>query len=137
MHDQQKLFGDFDPAQYEEEARQRWGHTPAYQESIQRTKKYTQADWAAIRQEGQAIEQGLAALMDRSPTDPEVQGWIQKHHQLINDRFYTCPPELYRGLGDLYVQDERFTAYYDRIKPGLAQFVRAAIHAYCDNLEGK
>ena len=31
----------FDHAQYEEEAKERWGHTEAYQESTRRAKQYT------------------------------------------------------------------------------------------------
>jgi hypothetical protein len=56
---------------------------------------------------------------------------------VITDYFYECTLEIFRGLGDLYVTDERFTAYYDKIKPGLAKFLRDAIHVYCDNLEGR
>jgi MerR family transcriptional regulator, thiopeptide resistance regulator len=135
--DEKAMFDGFDPSQYEEEARQRWGHTEAYKESARRTKQYTKADWDAIKQESAAINQGLAGLMDRSPSDPEVQEWIRRHHQQINDRFYTCSTEVYRGLGDMYVADERFAANYEQVKPGLAQFMHAAMQAYCDKLEGK
>lgn len=81
------------------------------------------------------IHQRLAVPMDRSPSDPEVRELIRRHHQHINDWFYTCSVEVYRGLGDLYMQDERFTAFYEKIKAGMAQFMRAAMHAYCDQLE--
>lgn len=135
--DVKDMFDGFDPVKYEEEARQRWGHTKAYQESAKRTKSYTKEDWAAIRRETSEIMQGIASLMDRDASDPEVQGWVRRHHQQINERFYTCPPEMYRGLGDMYVQDERFTANYEKVRPGLARFMQAAIHAYCDMLEGK
>lgn len=135
--DAKEMFDGFDPAEYEEEARQRWGHTEAYRESMERTKRYTKEDWAAIQRESAQIEQGLANLTDREPADPEVQELIRRHYQQINDRFYTCPLEMYRGLGDMYVQDERFTAHYDRVKPGLARFVQAAIHAFCDGQESK
>ncbi len=135
--DEKEMFDGFDQSRYEEEVRQRWGKTKAYEESVERTKQYTKADWDAIQKEISQIQQGLASLMDRSPSDPEAQEWIHRHHQQINDRFYTCPPEMYRGLGDMYVYDERFTANYEKIKPGLAQFIRAAMHAYCDKLEGK
>ncbi len=39
-------------------------------------------------------------------------------------------PEAHRGLGDMYVADERFTAYYDKNQPGCAAFLRDAIHAW-------
>ena len=72
--------------------------------------------------------------MDRDPADPDVQQWVARHHRQIDDRFYTCTPEVYRGLGDMYVDDARFTAFYDRVKPGLAPFLRDAMHVYADTL---
>jgi len=30
----------------------------------------------------------------------------------------------------MYVEDERFKAYYDKIKPGIAEFLRDAILIY-------
>lgn len=132
-----EMFDGFDQSQYEEEVRQRWGNTKAYEESAQRTKTYTKEDWDAIQKETAEITEGIASLMDRGPSDPEVQKWIRRHHQQINERFYTCPSEMYRGLGDTYVEDSRFAANYDKVKPGLAEFMRAAMHAYCDRLEGK
>ncbi|NLI12921.1 MAG: hypothetical protein GX425_09920 [Peptococcaceae bacterium] len=41
---------------------------------------------------------------------------------------------MFRRLGDLYVQDERFTASIDKVKPGLAKFMSEAMHLYCDRL---
>jgi hypothetical protein len=35
------------------------------------------------------------------------------------------------GLGEMYVADERFKAYYDKITPGCANFLRDAISFYC------
>ena len=36
-----ELFGDFGPAEYEAEVKERWGHTEAYKESARRIKRYT------------------------------------------------------------------------------------------------
>lgn len=132
---EKELFAGFDP--YAEEAKERWGQTEAYKESARRVKTYTKADWEAIKAEETAINQGLAALMDREPADPAVQEWIRRKHQHINDRFYTCSTAVFRGLGDLYVADERFAAVYEKVKPGLTAFMRAAMQIYCDMLEGK
>lgn len=135
--DEKAMFDGFDQTRYEEEARQRWGQTEAYKESKKRTRKYTKEDWAAVQRESGQIEQGIAALMDRSPSDPEAQAYIARHHKQINDRFYSCPLEMYRGLGDMYVQDERFAAHFEAIKPGMARFMQAAINAYCDEAARK
>jgi hypothetical protein len=39
--------------------------------------------------------------------------------------------EYHRGLGEMYVLDERFKAYYDKLAPGCAEFLRDAINVYC------
>ena len=119
---------------YQEEAQQRWGHTEAYRESQRRTSRYSKAEWGAIQAEGQAYTVALAGLMERDPADPEVQAQIARHHKLIDERFYPCPPEIFRALGEGYVADERFTAFYDKVKPGLAAFMRDAMAVYADAL---
>jgi hypothetical protein len=133
------MFGAFDKKQmeeYREEARQRWG-SEKVDESYRRTSKYTKEDWAAIQAETKEIEQGLAGLMDQDPADPEVQKLIDRHYRQINERYYACPLEMYRGLGDLYVGDPRFTAHYDETRPGLAAFMRKAMHVYCEKQEAR
>ncbi|HYF96050.1 MAG TPA: MerR family transcriptional regulator [Symbiobacteriaceae bacterium] len=133
--DEKELFDGFDP--YAEEAKQRWGHSEEFKESVRRTKKYTKADWAQIQQEGAEVYEGLVSVMDRDPADPEVQAWIARHHEQINKWFYQCSTLVYRNLGIMYVDDERFTANIDKYKPGLALFMRGAMAVYCDRLEGK
>ena len=39
--------------------------------------------------------------------------------------------EYHMGLADMYVADERFKAYYEKIMPGCAEFLRDAINIYC------
>jgi hypothetical protein len=48
-------------------------------------------------------------------------------------RFYDCPPAMHRGLGEMYVTDERFTVHYETIEPGLARYVRDAFVAEADS----
>ena len=132
-----QMFDGFDAAQYEQEARERWGGTPEFEESQRRTKGYGKADWDAIHREGREIIEGVVAAMDRGPADPEVQKWIGRHHRQINDRFYACSAGVYRGLGDLYIDDPRFTAYFDQFRPHLARFMRDAMRVYCDRLGTK
>jgi DNA-binding transcriptional MerR regulator len=131
------MFEGFDAAKYEEEARQTWGGTPAWDENARRWKKYTDRDWDEIKREGGEIVERLVALMDRKPDDAEVQKWIARHHGQINDRFYACSAEIYRGLADGYVQDPRFKGFYEHIKPGLAQFMSDAMKLYADSLDAK
>src|SRR5829696_2685452 len=77
-----KMFDGFDAAQYEEEARERWGGTAEWDESQRRFKGYGPAEHAQIQQEGQTVLEGLVARMDRSPDDAEVQDLIDKHYHM-------------------------------------------------------
>lgn len=132
-----ELFDGFDPSEYEDEARQRWGGTREYKESMEQTRRYSKADWKAIQAEAAEIYENLAALMDRRPDDPEVQAWTGRWHQHINKWYYTCSPEVFRGLGELYVADERFTKNIDKTKSGLAAFMKEAMAIYADALEAR
>ena len=132
------MFDGFDESklrEYREEARRRWGGTPSWEESERRTNGYTKQDWQDISTESDAINRGLAALMEQDPAGAEAQELVGRWHRLINDRFYECSPEVFRGLADMYVEDARFTSHYDRWKPGLAAFLRQAMHVYADALE--
>ena len=46
---------EFDHAQYQEEAEERWGDTDAYKESMRRTRRYGKNDWARIKEEGEEV----------------------------------------------------------------------------------
>lgn len=130
------LFAGFDQTKYEEEARQRWGGSKEYEESVRKVSEYTKEDWVAIQTETGQVLRGLAALMEEDPADPGVQDLVRRHHKIINDWFYTCSTCIYRSLADTYAEDERFAQNYERVRPGLAEFMRRAMHVYCDNLEG-
>jgi len=136
-NDWKELFDGFDPGEYEEEARQRWGGSREFEESIERTRRYTKEDWKAIQAEAAEIYQNLAARMNRQPDDPEVQEWTGRWHQHINRWYYTCSPEIFRCLGEVYAADERFTKNIDKVKPGLAAFMKEAMAIYADRLEGR
>jgi DNA-binding transcriptional MerR regulator len=140
--DKKDMFKAFDMSEiekhkekYEEETRQKYGNTDAYKESQKKTSKYTKADWEGITTKGGEIYEKIAEKMDRNPSDPEVQKLTAEWRQHITDSFYNCTPEIFRGLADLYVEDERFTANIDKVKPGLAKFLREAMIIYCDNLK--
>jgi len=124
-----EVFGSNDPGQYADEAEARWGHTDAYKESQRRTKAYTKADWLTIKAEVAAIEQDFAAAMaGGASTDSEVAVAIaERHRQHISDRFYDCSYEFHRNLAEMYIADPRFAENYEKVAPGLAQYVRDAV----------
>ena len=131
------MFEGFDPAEYEDEARERWGHTDAYRESTRRAAGYGEAEWRTIREESEAIVRDFAALAAAGePADgARARAVAERHRQHISRWFYECPPAMHRGLGQMYVTDERFARNYEKVADGLAAYVRDAMAANADALE--
>jgi hypothetical protein len=126
-----EVFGDHDPEQYAEEAEQRWGETEAYRDSQRRVQRYTKQDWLTLKAEAERTSGALVAAM-RSGTpagSTEAMDLAEAHRQHITKWFYDCSYEIHKGLGEMYVTDDRFRAFYERIAPGLAEYFRDAIVA--------
>ncbi|KOX01223.1 transcriptional regulator [Streptomyces sp. NRRL B-1140] len=126
-----EVFGDNDPEQYAEEVEARWGDTDEYADSQRRTASYTKEDWKRIQAEAADWGERYGALMsaDEPPTGEAAMALAEEHRQHICTWFYECSYEIHRCLGDMYVSDERFKAFYDALRPGLAEHLRDAIVA--------
>lgn len=137
-----EMFSAFDTstiekhkAQYTEEAKAKYGQTAEYRECTQHTANYKAQDWSAIMHRGDEIHRQLAALMDKPAHSREVQVAIGEWRTHITNYYYPCTLEIFRGLGDLYVEDKRFMANIDKYQTGLAKFMRKAMIIYCDRAE--
>lgn len=139
-HEEMKeLFGDEFKDEYQQEAQERWGETEAWKQSQERTSKYTKADWQQIKDETDAINAAfVSALTSGEPATSEAaMDAAEAARVQMNDRFYDCSHEFHKNLGDMYVADPRFTKTYEDLAPGLAQYVRDAIHANAARAEAK
>ncbi|HEX6304046.1 MAG TPA: MerR family transcriptional regulator [Anaerolineales bacterium] len=126
-------FEGFDETQYEEEARQRWGNTPQYAQSQKKWASYSKEQKDAIKVEGGRLTIRMVSDdPNASPDDPDVQAAIGEYHAYINKYFYTCDVEFLRNLADMWVEDPRFAINYERVREGGAEFVRQAVHIFCD-----
>jgi DNA-binding transcriptional MerR regulator len=134
--DLKELFGEgFHDARAE--AEERWGETDAWRQSQERTKGYTKADWEEVKAESDRTHQAFTDAMDAGePPTSEVAMDAAELHRESMQRFYDCSYEMHRNLADMYVGDPRFTATYDEIRPGMAHYVRDAIHANADRHRG-
>ena len=126
-----EVFGDFDPAEYEDEVKERWGETDAYKESARRTARYTKADWQRFKDESQQIGTDTAALMDAGvpADDPRAMDLAEQARLQIDTWFYPCSHEMHMNLAAMYIADPRFTATYEKIHEGMAQYWHDAILA--------
>ncbi len=129
-----ELFGDGFKDEYQQEAQERWGETDAWKQSAQRTKRYTKADWEAVKAEmGEVTEAFIAAKQaGLPPSSAEAMDAAEAARRHIHDRFYELSHDMHKALGDMYVADPRFTKTYEDLEPGLAAYVRDAIHANAD-----
>jgi DNA-binding transcriptional MerR regulator len=120
---------------YQREARELYD--PALvAESERRVRKMTKEQWNAVKQEGDEVTRGIAALADKPAGDPQVQALIARHHAWI-ERFYPCSAEVYHGLGQGYAEHPDFRAFYDKYRPNLADFMREAMAYYADHTLAK
>lgn len=132
--EQRELFGESWSEDYQREAQERWGDTDGWRQSQERTARYTKDDWVAIKAEGDAVNAALvAAKRSGEPADSvAAMDAAEAHRRSIDERFYDLDHAFHRCLGDMFADDERFVAYYDALEPGLARYVRDAIHANAD-----
>lgn len=126
-----EVFGDHDPERYEAEVQERWGDTDAYAQSKRRTAAYTKEDWVRIKAEGEDLMARMAAAQraGAAPDSVEAMDLAEEHRQQITTTYYDCPPEMHAALGRMYVEDERFTATYEAVAPGLARWASTAVQA--------
>lgn len=120
-------------AEYAKEAKKLYGESDAYKESQRKTSKYSSEDWNNVMDEANEIYKELAKEMDKTPDDMAVQELVEKWRNYISNNFYDCKIEIFRGLADLYIADERFKNNIDKFGEGLAEFLSKAIKIYCEN----
>ncbi|WP_034264474.1 MerR family transcriptional regulator [Actinospica robiniae] len=127
----ENLFEGFDDTQYADEARERWPAQFARSQAYAAT--LSEQDKQEMGRENTAAMIRMAELMAAGTPveDPAVLDETDRHYRFIA-RFWTPDAAAYKCLGLMYVDDERFTATYDRIAVGLAAYYRDAMAAYAD-----
>jgi len=137
--DDKELYNGFSQEEmkkFEAEAKQRWGNTDAYKQSTARVAKMSKEDMAKIQSESDSLMKETAANMAKGPNSPEIQKLIARRYNNLR-HFYKPNLEMYRGLGQAYVDDEHFAKYFNRYSPNLAKFMHDAIVVFCDTLKNK
>lgn len=120
-------FLSFDKTELEEftaEAKEKWGHTDAYKEYEQ---KHTNS--ADKTDEFMRIFAEIGKVKHLSPDCEEAQKLIKKLQNFITKNYYTCTDEILKGLGEMYVGDQRFKNNIDKAGGiGTAEFTAKAIN---------
>ena len=122
-----------DRAQLQEQLVDRYGEGvhATFAEAQERTGDWSRGDLERAGAEHRQLAQRLAEQLraGAGPADGAVQALVADHHASVAQH-WTPTRESYAGLGDLYVEDERYRAFYDGVEPGLAAFLRDAMGAW-------
>ncbi|MEW9668194.1 MerR family transcriptional regulator [Ammoniphilus sp. 3BR4] len=129
MTDKEKFEGfDFSHNPYEKEARERWGD-----EAVDQSKAKIANMRKEVQEEVTKIYAKLATLRHTSPESDEAQAAIKDWFDCLNQNFGNYSLDAFKGLGHLYVDDERFTQNIDQYGEGLAQFMCKAMAYFADH----
>jgi DNA-binding transcriptional MerR regulator len=132
--DDKGLFEGFEDEQekkYAQEAVDQWGDEA--RQSLRKWNDYGREKQATIRAEGEAVYQDMIRLIGSDPGSPKVQAVVARWHRHLG-YFYEPSKERLFGLAEMYVEEPRFRATFDRMDPRLAEFMRRAVRVYCENL---
>lgn len=118
---------------YAAEAKSRWGKTEAYREFEQKTSGQTQAQLKSTGDGLMDIFARIGAVRHLSPASSEAQSLVKELQDYITAHFYTCTPQILRGLGQMYIAGDSMTDNIDKAGgPGTAAFANDAIQIYCE-----
>ena len=114
---------------YASEAEQRWPDN--FAQSQARMAKLSPTERGDVIEAGNQITRELAQAFngEMAADSPDVQELIDRHYLWVCN-FWTPQRDSYIGLGQMYVDDPRFTAHYNEFAVGLAPFIRDAILRY-------
>ena len=126
----QKLIDDNENL-YGEEIREKYGND-AVDRSYTKLKGLTAEQYAEVERLSQDYQSALKeAFASGDPSSELAQKACALHKEWLCYFWNEYSKEAHIGLTKMYVEDPRFTAYYDKIAPGSAVFLRDAVEIFC------
>ncbi|MBW3112189.1 MerR family transcriptional regulator [Bacillus sp. MCCB 382] len=136
MSDKEKFEGfkkrmvDENEKKYGDEVREKYGDKKV-DESNARVMNMSLEDHEKVTGLEREIKGTLeTAFQNGDPASDTAQKAADLHRQWISFYWGHYNKEAHAGLAQMYVDDERFKAYYDADQDGMAEFLRDAIHIY-------
>ncbi|HOJ10658.1 MAG TPA: MerR family transcriptional regulator [Clostridiales bacterium] len=125
----QKMIDD-NERKYGIEAREKYGDQ-AFNKSIQKIKGMSEEQYEeSVRLGNEVIETLHTAFKTGNPAGDLAQKAADLHRQWLSFFWDSYTKEAHAGIAQMYVDDDRFTAFYDKNQPGAAKFLRDAILIY-------
>ena len=137
MSDKEKFEGfkarlvEENEKKYGAEAREKYGdgEVDAANAAMMKLTPEQYREWTGLGREIQGrLEAAVRAGDD--PAGEEGKAIVDLHRRWLTLSGTKYEPARHRGIAELYVCDERFTAYYDKAVPGCARFLLDAVLAH-------
>jgi DNA-binding transcriptional MerR regulator len=125
-----KKMVDENEKKYGKEIREKYGKDTV-EKSNAKFMNMTEEQCNEMARLGEQVNSTLAeAFKTGDPAGELAQKAADLHKQWLTYTWPQYSKEAHAGLAQMYVDDERFTAYYDKEQPGTAEFLRDAIWIY-------
>jgi DNA-binding transcriptional MerR regulator len=125
-----KKMIDENEKKFGKEIRGKYGNK-AVDQSNAKLQNMTQEQYDHAAKLAEQVTVTLAeAFKTGNPAGELAQKAADLHKQWLCHYWKEYSKEAHAGLAQMYVDDERFTAYYDKEQHGTAEFLRDAIHIY-------
>lgn len=136
MSDKEKFEGfkkkmvDENESKYGEEIRKKYGDKKV-NESNQKMLNMTKEQYDELQKLSNEVNEAIKLAFENGDPAAEIaQKACELHKKWLMYFWSEYSKEAHMGLAEMYVQDERFTKYYDKIAPGCAVFLRDAMRIY-------
>ncbi|HHW46855.1 MAG TPA: MerR family transcriptional regulator [Clostridiales bacterium] len=137
MNDQEKFQGfvkklvEDNERQYVREARERYG-VEAVDRANAKLLGMSVRQYEDLEKLTNELNQTLKAACEQGdPSSELAQKACELHKKWLCYFWSDYSKEAHIGLAQMYVEDPRFTEYYDKIAKGCAKFLRDALLIYC------
>lgn len=98
--------------------------------SYEKMRKMSKWQWNHAEELAEEILSLLPNAMKEGPKSDQAQLICKKHQEWIQLYWTEYSKEAHLGLCKMYTEDERFTAYYDKVQEGAARFLYQAMTFY-------
>lgn len=116
---------------YAAQAKAKWGSTDAYREYEEKCAGQSQDTIRSASEGLMDIFREFGRIRDLAPESAEAQVLVKKLQNHITEHFYTCTPQILKGLGQMYAAPGEMQDNIDRAGgERTADFVSRAIAHY-------
>ena len=117
--------------EYSQQAKTLYGKTEAYQEFTQKSKGRSRQQENALGEQVMDFFARLGKMRPCAPDSAEAQNWAKELQDFFTAHYYTCTPQILKGLGEIYAGGGSMTENIDQVGgAGTGAFAKEVIDVY-------